>query len=273
MTIKGIDYAFSPHPDVAAMVRAGVRWVGRYVSPVAVNDSNGKNLLAGECSALLGAQLEIVLFAEQSAGRMLGGHAAGVADAQHFDKVVHALHMAGAVMYCCADFDATPAQQAPINAYLDGAASVIGRTRTGIYGSFYVVKRTLDAGKAKYACQTVAWSGGQWDGRAHIRQHLQIRVGGVSVDFDEALRTDFGQWPRHIAKPEPAPSTPVVKVAPGGVSLRKLLHADSTTVARGVFLMAQQHAGGTNFGAGQAAYIAAGDWDAPLTRGVRYVVG
>lgn len=266
MSIRGIDYAFNPHPSPAAMKSAGIHWVGRYVSPFAVNDSNGKNLIPSECRALLAAGVDIVLFAEQSSGRMLGGHAAGVADANHFDGVTKALGLHGIVMYAAADFDATPGQQGAIDAYLDGTASVLGRDRTGVYGSYYVCKRSADAGKARYLCQTVAWSGGQWEPRAHIRQHLQINVGGVSVDFDEAMKSDFGQYPRDVtaATPPPKPPASPTKInADGKTSFRKQVHAHGTTVNRALWLMSQDpekvHAG--HWGHTQDAFLALDDFD------------
>jgi Domain of unknown function (DUF1906)/PKD domain len=228
---SGADYSFNPHPPLAALKAAGVRFVGRYASAYAPNDSNGKNLLPGECHDILAASLSIILFEEEAdAGRMLGGYSAGVTDAQHADAVVKALGMPGMPVYFCADFDATPQQQAPINSYLDGAASVIGRNRVGIYGGYYVVKRALDANKAHYACQTVAWSGGQWDARLNIRQLLQKKIGDVWVDPDTALTADYGQWPRP-ATGEP----PTVKVTLGTTSGQAplLVTADFTGTVAG----------------------------------------
>jgi len=196
----GIDYAFNPHPSIPSMKGAGVKFACRYISTNPANDTNGKNLIPSECKALLAAGLDVVVVVEEGASMMLGGHNAGVAAARHADAVVKALGMPGIPVYFAADFDATPAQQVPINACLDGAASVIGHNRTGLYGGFYVVKRAFDAGKCRYGWQTIAWSGGQWDHRAHIRQGLSFSLGGASVDHDQAMFADFGQWPR----PKPA---------------------------------------------------------------------
>ena len=52
---KGLDYAFYPHPGVHAIKAYGAEWVGRYVSSLAVNDTNGKNLIRSERDALLDA--------------------------------------------------------------------------------------------------------------------------------------------------------------------------------------------------------------------------
>jgi len=211
--MKGIDYAFSPHPAPSAVRSAGYGFVARYLSPIAANDHNGKNLLPAELTALLAAGLAVVLVEESAANRMLGGHPAGVADGQHAQAVTKALGMTAVPVYFACDFDATEAEQVLIDAYLDGAASVIGRDRTGIYGGFWPVSRALTAGKATWAWQTVAWSGGQWDPRAHIRQHGAVTVGGISgIDTDESMHPDFGQWPRPSAPapaPPPAPQYPV----------------------------------------------------------------
>jgi hypothetical protein len=192
----GVDYAFNPHPSIAQLQRARVQFVCRYISSSAQNDQNGKNLIPGECKALLDGHIKIVVVVEEGASYMLGGHGAGVSAGRHADAVVKALHMPTIPVYIAADWDATPAQQGPINACLDGLASIVGRSRTGIYGGFYVCKRALDAGKAHWAWQTIAWSGGQWDRRAHIRQGLTFSLGGASVDHDQAMFSDFGQWPR-----------------------------------------------------------------------------
>ncbi len=202
---KGLDYAFKPHPAPAAIKAAGATWVGRYISSLLANDGNGKNLLPAEKNHLLAAGIEIVLFVEEGAQRMLGGHAAGVADAQHAVAVAKVLGLDGIPFYYAADWDATPAEQTAINAYLDGTASVHGVERNGIYGGYYVVQRCLNAGKAHFACQTRAWSGGQWDSRANIRQGATTTVGGASCDDDLSMTADFGQYPR--------PKAPAVKPA------------------------------------------------------------
>ncbi len=217
--MNGVDYAFYPHPSVTALKAAGVKFVGRYVSPQAANDANGKNLIPAEFKALHDAGMAIILYEEQYAARMREGYPAGVADAKHFDAVVKALGMTGAIMYAAADWDATEAEQEAINRYLDGVASVIGRARTGIYGGYYVVKRALDARKATHAVQTVAWSGGQWDSRADVRQYLSVKIDGAVCDRLESMKADYGQWPR----PAPAPVakltvTPVSGLAPLAVT-------------------------------------------------------
>lgn len=213
----GVDYAFYPHPPLDAIGDAGAGFVGRYVSSFGPSDKNGKNLIPSEFRALRAAGLEIILYAEEGAQRMRQGRSAGVADAQHFDAVTKALGMDGAVMISCADWDAAPGEQGLINAYQDGVISVLGHDRTGIYGSYYVVKRTMDAGKAAWAVQCAAWSSFPatydpppgavkvrlgtydyrlFDKRAKVRQYLGLVIGGVPCDRLWAEPGDFGQWPR-----------------------------------------------------------------------------
>lgn len=261
----GIDYAFSPHPSVSAIKASGAGFVCRYISSFAPNDSNGKNLLPAECKTLLAAGLKVVVVVEEGADRMKAGHSAGAADASHAVTVTTALHMGGVPVYFACDFDATPGDQAAINAYLDGAASVIGRARTGIYGGYWPLSRAMAAGKAHYGWQTLAWSGGFWNSRAGIRQGLGFNVGGVSVDVDHSTLADFGQWPRPKAPvPVPVPpSAPAEVEADGKQSWREIAHAHGCSVIHSVELTLA-HQGGKFGQPRQAAYAAAGDWNAPL---------
>lgn len=273
----GIDYAFFPHPPVDAMKAAGVGFVCRYISSNQANDGNGKNLLPGEARAILSAGLKLVVVVEEGATRMLGGHDAGLADARHADAVVKAIGMPGVPVYFAADWDAAPGQQAQINAYLDGAASVI--PRVGIYGGYWPLSRALNAGKASFGWQTIAWSGGFWDSRAVLRQGLGIRVGGIGVDVDHtahyATDHDFGQWPRPGSAPVPPPRTPQIRVADGTKSLREAANREGTTVLRSLWLMHHEAANLKvgHLGPLQKAYVVAGDFNAPMPQGMRYGVG
>ena len=72
---------------------------------------------------------------------------------------------------------------------------MLGVDRTGAYGGIYVISSLFNAGKIKYGWQTYAWSDGQWDGRAQVRQvENGMTIAGGSCDVDEAIAADFGQW-------------------------------------------------------------------------------
>jgi hypothetical protein len=67
--------------------------------------------------------------------------------------------------------------------------------RVGAYGGYALIKRLFDKKLITYGFQTYGWSGGLWDVRAQLRQYLNAQtIGGLSVDFDHAVTTDYGQW-------------------------------------------------------------------------------
>lgn len=188
-SIPGVDYAWS-HPGGAALKTAGKQFACRYLSP-----DSGKNLTKAEAADLAAHGVWAVVVWESTAARAKAGRTAGIADAKTAVVQATAAGMPSSrPIFFAVDFDATEADQTAINAYLDGAASVIGRGRVGIYGGYYPVKRALDGGHASWAWQTIAWSGGQWDSRAVIRQGLQKTIGGVSCDLNTAVAADYGQW-------------------------------------------------------------------------------
>lgn len=195
-TLLGLDYAGGvPHPT--AITSAGYGFVCRYLTPGGAG-LPGKLLTLGEFTALQAAGIAVVVNFETASDRMKAGYAAGVADAQTAHATTSALGVpADRPIYFSADWDASVAEQVTIDAYLTGAASVIGAPRVGVYGSFYVVKRCLDNGTAHWAWQAAAWSGGQIEPRAHIYQHIGTAVvGGVECDINEArIQPDFGQHP------------------------------------------------------------------------------
>lgn len=270
---RGVDYSFNPHPSAAVLKAAGVAFAGRYVSSLAVNDTNGKNLLASELRALRASGLGLILFVEEGGQAMLGGKTAGIAHAQHFAAVTKSLGLGDIPGYFAADWDATEAQQGAINSYLDGAASVIGHGRTGIYGGFWPVSRALNGGHVKWACQTVAWSGSNVDRRVNVRQFLQVRIGGVSVDVLTGMTADYGQWPRPAAPVTPAkpPASPVKLAANGKASLRDVAHKYGISTDRVWWLTTQHRPDG--YGDAQQDYFWGEDWDADMPEGMEYWVG
>jgi hypothetical protein len=189
---EGVDYAWS-RPSPAVIAASGREFVCRYVS----HDTTGKNLTLAEAVRLSDAGLSIVIVFESTASRMLAGVSAGIADAKFAESEVAKLGMPPTrPIYFACDFDASAGQQTVINAYLDGAATVIPRSRIGMYGGYGPINRALDAGKITWAWQTYAWSGGKWDKRAQIQQYKndQSLAGVTGVDFNRSMTTDYGQW-------------------------------------------------------------------------------
>jgi Domain of unknown function (DUF1906) len=90
-----------------------------------------------------------------------------------------------------------------------GINSVLGVERTGIYGHFGacgwaigdgVIGHSTTAGH-RWAWQTSAWSAGQREPAAVLYQAVVNSpsspgplLGGINVDVDDVLATDFGQW-------------------------------------------------------------------------------
>ncbi|WP_051712311.1 glycoside hydrolase domain-containing protein [Spirillospora albida] len=191
MAVFGVDYAWG-RPGTTALRNAGARFACRYLS----HDTTGKNLTRDEAEELSDAGLWLVVVWETAAARALAGRGAGVADARDAAEQAAACGMPDdRPIYFAVDFDAAPSQQPAINAYLDGAASVIGRDRIGLYAGYGPMDRAFDAGMITYGWQTYAWSGGRWDPRIHLQQYSNDRtLNGVIVDYDRAVRTDYGQW-------------------------------------------------------------------------------
>jgi glycoside hydrolase-like protein len=190
---KGVDYDWT-RPMVADLTSDADTFAARYVG----RNMTGKNIDKGEADGLIAAAIDIVLVSEYGAMDALQGQQRGHDDAVIAEGQAKAVGMpATRPIYFAVDFDAQPTDDSAIHAYLDGAASVLGKSRVGLYSGYGPIKRAFDAGKIAYGWQTYAWSGGQWDARAQLRQTLNgISVGGSSgcCDRDEATADDFGQW-------------------------------------------------------------------------------
>jgi peptidoglycan hydrolase-like protein with peptidoglycan-binding domain len=205
MTVFGLDYS-SGRPSHAAMKTAGVKFVCRYVgSTVHGTGRSAKWLSPGEATALHSDGFDEVVVFETAAQRAEGGAAAGTADAH---TAVAELKYCGLPadlpVYFAVDYDTTVGPH--LRAYFKAVAAVIGRSRTGAYGGYKVIKALFDEGLITYGWQTYAWSGGQWDSRAQLQQYSNGKtVGGASVDYDRAMHTDFGQWPAKATPPPPSP--------------------------------------------------------------------
>jgi hypothetical protein len=183
----GADFTNSA-ASVSGFQAAGVKFVCRYLS-----GGTYKDLAVGEAARWAAAGIKVVVVWETTATRALGGHAAGVYDAQKANAELNARGKAGAPIYFAVDFDVTPAQKPTVVSYFEGVASVLGKDRTGIYGGYWAVKAVLDAGTVKYAWQTYAWSGTNLDPRAQLYQYSNGHyIAGTQVDYDKALTKDFG---------------------------------------------------------------------------------
>ncbi len=90
-----------------------------------------------------------------------------------------------------------------------GIISVLGIQRTGIYGHAQACRWAINDGAIGHsstaghlwAWQTKAWSNGQRESAAVLYQEVVNSpsnpgplLGGIHIDVDEVLATDYGQW-------------------------------------------------------------------------------
>lgn len=196
----GVDYSGS-RPSASALKSSGVEFVCRYLAPQDASET-WKLLTASEAHSLLAGGEHIVSNFESTGTDFKGGYNAGVLAA----KIGDAWHKAcggdpTAPLYFSIDEDTTGASTDP---YFQGINSVIGVARTGVYGSYQVVKYLMDHGRIGkvhdgsnhyYAWQTYAWSYGAYDERCALSQDSNNRtVAGAAVDIDHSHSTDYGQW-------------------------------------------------------------------------------
>jgi hypothetical protein len=186
----GLDYVSGP--PIAAMKAANITFVCRYFC--FLNDlTREKILYAPEAKALMAAGISPVSNYEWYKTRATEGIDAGKEDA----RIAAAQHQAAGgpptrPIYFSVDEDVSGEQVAP---YFIGIAQIIGKQRTGAYGSYRVLKYLFDHGLITWGWQTYAWSYGAWEPRAHIQQYENsATLAGHSVDHDRSTAADFGQW-------------------------------------------------------------------------------
>jgi len=202
LTIPGVDFSWGT-VNARALKAAGMKFGISYLS---IPSSQGKNLSKQELEALWSAGLFGGVVWETTAGRMLGGYSAGVADATEAKKQADALRPGMPVAFA-ADFDITPAQKAAALRYVQGAASVLGKRRVGVYCDYWLVKHLVENGDpCAFYWQTYAWSGGLVHPRACVLQYSNGHtISGLSVDFDHADPSAFTTFLVGPTSP-PAPS-------------------------------------------------------------------
>lgn len=203
--LNGIDFSYGGGVTTGQILAAGYHFVCRYLS-----GGNSKDISAAEVANYRKAGIPIV-FVWETSGNMYT-QANGVSAAQSAVAELARVGASGATVFFAQDVPVASGTN-PV-AYMRGVNSVIGVSRSGIYGQYSVVREVLNAGVAAYAWQTSGGSGGLWDNRARLRQvRYNLHVGPAAIDVDQAafynsstvltLAHDFGQFPR------PSGSTPV----------------------------------------------------------------
>jgi hypothetical protein len=194
---QGCDYS-SARPDPACLFNNGIRFAVRYTSI----GSNPKNMSAPEVQRLLDAGIALVTVFEKGKGHMLDGRAAGVQAAKASRDLASACGMPkGRPHYFALDVDPTLLHDSEwdhVKAYLDGAASVLGRSAVGVYGGYHAIEKLVPRW-APWGWQTFAWSGGSWSAKAHLQQYRnEVDRCGGQIDLDRTHPdhsiADYGQW-------------------------------------------------------------------------------
>lgn len=217
---EGVDYAFGAPIPGAALAAAGKSFAGRYA--VSDHAPPGRGITGAEYRELTAAGIEVFVYWEGSESWMLGGYAAGAAAARNARANLLAAEMPATMpVYFAHDIEPQRPHLAAIDACLNGAASVIGWERVGVYGGWGLIDYLAGGGAVEWLCQTVAW---QWDfdgnrqgvhPRATLHQYdtLANTIAGVDVDLVRALRDTYGQASRFVAQPAP-PEPPAPRYAP-----------------------------------------------------------
>jgi hypothetical protein len=205
MSRFGIDYAWhNPLSDATAKdlrEKHGVTFLARYYS----NNTDSKNLSKSEAEVASRNGIDLVTVWESTATRAEDGYAAGQADAHKALSEAHADSQPDSSPILFAVDEGTTVGP-HITAYWNGILSVLPVHRSGGYGGLAVIKGLFDARLITYGWQTYAWSHGQWDPRAQLRQYSNGHtLDGISCDYDTAVATDFGQWRIGGVPPQPAP--------------------------------------------------------------------
>ncbi len=217
---RGVDFAYGQGVTTRQLQAAGVQFVCRYLS-----GGSPKDIGPEELDNYKNAGIAVVLNWET--GGQMPDEAQGVADAKAAQHEAASLGEPDAPIIFSADFDPEPGTIDGILAYMRGVASVLGRSRTGLYGGIAAIDAYFNAGIGTYGWQTSAWSGGQWDSRAQLQQYnYNLVIGPAQVDQDRAMAANFGQiGPAPTPPPAPAPTPgnwPTVQEGSTGVVVEVL---------------------------------------------------
>jgi len=216
----GLDYAWAPHPDETKLKGLGYNFVSRYLSWL----PNGKVITSAERQKLHQNGISISLNWEYDIDDAQGGASNGTKMANEAVKQAQALgYPKGCTLYFSVDQDTTAS--GAVKDYLAAARSIVRASgyRMGAYGGYRLIKSAFDQGLIDDGWQTYAWSGGQWDPRAGMRQVKNgVNVMGADCDLNEQHGAISIWWPGRpntrldgspIGSP-PAPS-PTPTPAPG----------------------------------------------------------
>lgn len=186
-----LDYS-AGYPSAEVVKNAGYAGVIRYLRKE--GSSRVQPITPAEAADMMAYGRDVALvYQHVSQSRVTEGHDAGVHDAQWALARARELHLGEPrALYFAVDFDATPST---VEGYFRGTRDVIGGGCNGAYGSDKVLRYLFDQGLITWGWQTVAWSGGRREARAHLFQRSgQVAVDDVTCDVNDVLKADYGQF-------------------------------------------------------------------------------
>lgn len=193
--MKGLDEDWSK-VDPEQAWKDGFRFAVGYVS----QDATGKNFTVDDVSRLRAVGFAVGFVYEFAPNGALGGYQQGVTDATI--AIAHAQGLsvpAGVALYTAVDFNPTPTQLPLVLAYVTGFLAVCATHgyRSGAYGGLQTVNYLQSHNYGGFLWQTYAWSGVPpvWLAGVALRQVQNgVHEAGATIDVDESMAVDFGQW-------------------------------------------------------------------------------
>jgi hypothetical protein len=206
----GVD-TNDPNLNPSVAKKGGATFVVRYISQQAtapMSPAEAKNW--SKHGMDLVAVWETSFTRPVDGGSKKANFANGVADARAAKAQMKALGAGKKPVYFAVDSfvqpkhpDKLPADRvikklASVYPYFDGILSVLGRKRTGAYGSYTLIKGLFDKNKIAYGWQSADFDAhGRVDPRIHLYQYdiyPPDSFGVGQLDYDQARQADFGQW-------------------------------------------------------------------------------
>lgn len=211
--LEGVDFSATANADWAGLADALVAGGKHFVWGYAVDDVEpaGRGFTAAGYQTFRSKGLDMGFYYERDSGWMLRGYNEGVSAAQDAQANIVKVGAPPIVpVHFAHDIDPDPAHWAAIDACLNGAASVIGWERVGVYGGWLLIDYMAHGGTVKHLAQTSAWAYGRGlHPAATLYQYAyNAMFAGTNCDLVQALSPNYGQaslYEKGAPVPMPAP--------------------------------------------------------------------
>jgi hypothetical protein len=187
---NGVDEAWARLTPAQAKA-AGKQFVVGYVS-----EDPSKNLTLAEVQAYHAAGIAVLLVYEYNTAAAETGANGGHKNATLAAQLAKALGYPPSCAIAFAIDEPSP-NLGMLSAYAAAFTAVCHAAGYSdmVYGGYSTVKYCLDHALVDLGWQTYAWSNGQWDTRAVLRQvQNDVTIAGVSLDLDTATTANYGAW-------------------------------------------------------------------------------